>query len=72
MPMVFEHGPFLAAAVLCDQAIEDKNGAISLIRVIDKVTASAAGPDAPQTMPTVQSALLWRSCSRLATLAGAT
>ncbi len=51
MPMVFEQGPYLTVAALCDKALQEKDGVISLIRVVDKLTSSAVGPDAPEQMP---------------------
>lgn len=48
-------GPFLKAALLCDQVIEGKDGVLTLVRVIDRliVTAAAAGAGAaiPREMP---------------------
>ena len=46
-------GPWVSMAVFCDQVIEDKQGVLSLIRVIDRFTVeiSAAGIDLPQQLP---------------------
>jgi hypothetical protein len=51
--MKFEQGPYIQMAGLCDQVIEDKTGALSLIRVIDTITHTEARPDAPVEMPHV-------------------
>ena len=51
--MTFEQGPYIQMAGLCEQVIEDKTGALSLIRIIDTITHSEAGPDAPAEMPNV-------------------
>jgi hypothetical protein len=51
--MKFEQGPYVQMAGLCDQVIEDKTGALSLIRIIDIVTHTEARPDAPEEMPDV-------------------
>jgi len=40
-------------AGLCEQVIEDKSGALSLIRIIDTITHTEARPDAPTEMPPV-------------------
>ena len=40
-------------AGLCEQVIEDKTGALSLIRIIDTITHTEARPDAPTQMPPV-------------------
>jgi hypothetical protein len=49
--MVFEQGPYIQAAALCEQVIEDKTGVLSLIRIIDTVTHTVASLDAPVEMP---------------------
>ena len=51
--MTFEQGPYVQMAGLCEQVIEDKNGVLSLIRVVDTITHTATGPDAPAEMPPV-------------------
>ena len=51
--MGFEQGPYIQMAGLCDQVIEDKTGALSLIRIIDTITHTEARPDAPAEMPPV-------------------
>jgi len=52
--MMPEAGPYLKAAVFCDNVIEGKDGVLSLVRVIDRVTLTAAGAEAPAEMPPVQ------------------
>ena len=49
--MVFETGPYLKIACLCERALQEKDGILSLIRIIDRVTHTRAGPDAPAEMP---------------------
>lgn len=44
-------GPFLAAAFFCEHILEDKDGALSAIRIVDRVTQTATGPGAPDEMP---------------------
>lgn len=51
--MIPETGPFLKAAAICSDVIEGKDGVLSLIRVIDRAIITAAGPEAPQVMPSV-------------------
>ncbi len=51
--MQSEQGPYIQMAGLCDQVIEDKTGALSLIRIIDTITHTEARPDAPAEMPPV-------------------
>jgi hypothetical protein len=49
--MPFETGPYLKTAVFCEKVLREADGVVSLIRVVDRVTVTAAGPDAPDTMP---------------------
>ena len=51
--MLPETGPFLKAALVCGDVIEAKDGVLSLIRVIDRLIVTAAGPEAPTEMPPV-------------------
>lgn len=47
-------GPYVKAALLCEQVIEGKDNVLSLIRVVDRVIHTAVGPEAPPDMPTFQ------------------
>jgi hypothetical protein len=49
--MPFETGPYLKAAVFCEKVLREADGVMSFIRVVDRVTITATGPDAPATMP---------------------
>ena len=51
--MQFEQGPYIQIAGMCEQVIEDKTGALSLIRIIDTITHTVVLPDAPAEMPNV-------------------
>jgi len=51
--MQFEQGPYVQMAGICDQVIEDKTGVLSLIRIIDTITHTVEGPNAPPEMPPV-------------------
>lgn len=55
MPMVFETGPYVTAAALCERAIQERDGVLSLIRVVDKITNTIIGPGpvVPDSMPPV-------------------
>jgi len=50
MVTVFEHGPYIQAALFCERALTEKDGVISLIRVIDRVTHTVGGPSVPEQM----------------------
>ena len=56
--MAFEKGPYLQIAAFCEQVIEDKTGVLSLIRVVDKITATSSGQQAPEEMPAMD--LNWK------------
>jgi hypothetical protein len=49
--MAFEDGPFIQAACFCDIVLEDKTNVLSLIRIIDTITQTAAGNPPPEEMP---------------------
>ncbi len=51
--MAFENGPYLQAAVFCQDVIEDKSGALSLIRLIDTLTHAPEMTDPPKEMPPI-------------------
>ena len=48
---VSETGPYLAMAVLCERAIREVDGVISLVRITDKVTCTLVGPVMPDPLP---------------------
>src|SRR3990172_5861171 len=48
-----DSGPYLKAALICDEVLEGKDGVLSLIRVVDRLTVTAAGPTVPGAMPPV-------------------
>lgn len=50
-------GPYLKAAVICSEVIEGKDGVLSLIRIIDRLTITAAGRQPPSDMPPVRQRL---------------
>ena len=53
MPAVSETGPYLTMATLCERAIREVDGVVSLIRVVDKVTNTVGGPVMPEMLPAV-------------------
>jgi hypothetical protein len=48
---IFQDGPYLNGAFLCEKVLEEKDGVKSAIRIIDRITMSAAGEAAPPRMP---------------------
>ncbi|SRR5216683_6180302 len=47
-------GPFLQAALFCEKALQEKDGVVSAIRIVDRVISSAIGADPPTSMPPLQ------------------
>jgi hypothetical protein len=50
-------GPHLSAAFFCEKVIEDKEGVLSAIRIVDRIIHSAIGAGTPDAMPPVSVAL---------------
>jgi hypothetical protein len=50
----FDRGPYLTAAVLCERVLIEQDGVNSLVRMIDRLTVTAAGQQPPEEMPTSQ------------------
>lgn len=44
-------GPYLQAALLCEKVLNERDGVLSFIRVVDRIMISAVGPDVPAEMP---------------------
>ncbi|MCL5256288.1 MAG: hypothetical protein M1319_00630 [Chloroflexi bacterium] len=49
--MVGETGPWVQAALICEKVLKEDDGTLSAIRIVDKLTLHAQGPDVPETMP---------------------
>jgi hypothetical protein len=50
-PRTDRDGPFLQAAMFCERIIEEKDGVLSGIRIVDRVIQSAVGTGTPTEMP---------------------
>jgi hypothetical protein len=46
-------GPFLAAAVICERVLQEKDGVLSVIRLIDQLTHTIVAPSMPEELPKV-------------------
>jgi hypothetical protein len=44
-------GPYVQAAAICERVLQEKDGVLSLIRLVDRFTVTAAGPAPPEAMP---------------------
>lgn len=51
---MLEQGPYVQVAAFCERILREADGVVSLIRVVDVVTHTEGGPDAPRDMPTVR------------------
>ena len=47
-------GPYVQAAAFCEKVLEENDGALSLIRMVDTVTHTTKRADAPEEMPNIQ------------------
>ena len=48
--MSFVDGPYIQAAVFCNDVIQEKSGPLSLIRIVDTVIHTAQGPNPPEEL----------------------
>lgn len=48
---VFETGPYLQAALICEKVLQERDGVLSIVRVIDRTVVAAQGTGAPEEMP---------------------
>ena len=48
--MLFESGPYLCAAFLCEKVLTESDSVKSAIRIVDRVTRTVAVPEPQQTM----------------------
>jgi len=46
----FSQGPFLQAAFLCEQVLDEKDGVKSAIRIVDRLIRSVSAPEPPEVM----------------------
>jgi hypothetical protein len=44
-------GPYLTAALLCEKVLQEKDGIVSAIRIVDRIIATAQGSGLPEQMP---------------------
>lgn len=44
-------GPWLQAAVFCEKVLTERDGVVSLVRIVDRFTITSAGTGAPLKMP---------------------
>lgn len=44
-------GPYLTAAFFCERVIEDKEGVLTAVRIVDRIVQTAVGAGTPDEMP---------------------
>jgi hypothetical protein len=47
-------GPHLQAALICERVLQEHDGTISAIRIIDRLTHFVQGPNVPEALPSFQ------------------
>lgn len=50
---VFQDGPYLSAALLCEYLLEEKDAAKTVVRIHDRVIQTAVGAAVPEKMPII-------------------
>jgi hypothetical protein len=48
---VFQDGPYVNSAFICEKLLEERDGVKTAVRIIDRVNRSISGPSAPEEMP---------------------
>lgn len=46
-------GPYVLMAVFCEKILQETDGVISVIRVVDRINIAPSGKDAPAQMPAI-------------------
>ena len=46
-----DSGPYLNAALLCEKILQEQDGALSIIRMIDRITLTAPASSSPEALP---------------------
>ena len=44
-------GPYLVAALLCEKILQEQDGTISIIRIVDRLAITVSALSSPETMP---------------------
>ncbi len=47
-------GPFLQMAVFCEKVLQERDGVLSAIRIVDRFMHSLSGAEAPEIMPPIK------------------
>jgi len=49
--MITANGPYLNAALLCEKVLQEKDGSISVIRMVDRFTVTVPASTSPESLP---------------------
>ncbi len=44
-------GPYVQLATFCEKVLQEKDGVLSVIRLVDRILVTASSPDAPDELP---------------------
>ena len=44
-------GPYIRVATLCERVLQEQDGVLTMVRLIDRFIITASGPSAPREMP---------------------
>jgi hypothetical protein len=47
----YDTGPYVNVAVFCERVLQEKDDVITLVRIVDQITVSVTGTDAPDELP---------------------
>ena len=47
------NGPYLNAALLCEKVLQEKDEAVSIIRIVDRITLTTHASLSPETLPPI-------------------
>lgn len=53
-PISSESGPYLVAALICEKVLQEKDGSISIIRIVDRITLNTLASQSPENLPPTQ------------------
>jgi hypothetical protein len=59
--MPIEGGPYLSSALLCEKALQETDGVVSVIRIVDRWTVSGPTEEMPQTAIQTTMVLMFKS-----------
>jgi len=45
------NGPYLNAALICEKVLQEKDETVSIVRIVDRVTVTAAASSSPENIP---------------------